>query len=225
MTNKELFEKVNKLGVPLFTPEENVDVNQTLAEVVKSRDVRLWEHFPVLLASVTRQFPLDVRGAMNELKTASGQQAFFELMALSNALMEKYGLNTQYVKETFDLVSQVYSGFGDRLKLFRSELSHDDFLSVGDMKLSVDRLKLFLEDFLNRKDQETRMRSARLKVLSLDFALSQLFTARQKELLHKKLNAEKLTKTEREYYSRAVKKKVQALANSDLHSLAQKLME
>jgi len=33
-----------------------------------------------------------------------------------------------------------------------------------------------------------------------------------------------MNKTEREYYSRAVKKKVAALANTDLHRLAQKLM-
>ena len=39
-------------------------------------------------------------------------------------------------------------------------------------------------------------------------------------LFMKKLRGEKLTETEREYYSRSVKKKVIALANSDLHELA-----
>jgi len=34
-----------------------------------------------------------------------------------------------------------------------------------------------------------------------------------------------LTKTEKEYYSRTVKKKVVALANDELHSLAKKLLE
>lgn len=33
-----------------------------------------------------------------------------------------------------------------------------------------------------------------------------------------------MTKTEKEYYSRAVKKKVVALANPELHRLAQRLM-
>ena len=56
-------------------------------------------------------------------------------------------------------------------------------------------------------------------------ALSQLFSPKQKELFKKKLNGEPLNKTEREYYSRAVKKKVSALANPDLHRLAQKLMK
>ena len=34
-----------------------------------------------------------------------------------------------------------------------------------------------------------------------------------------------MTKTEQEYYSRSVKKKVLALANAELHSLARKLLE
>ena len=48
---------------------------------------------------------------------------------------------------------------------------------------------------------------------------------KQKELFMKRLKGEKMTKTEREYYSRSVKKKVQALANSDLHKLATTLIK
>ena len=45
------------------------------------------------------------------------------------------------------------------------------------------------------------------------------------KLFKKKLEGLPLTKTEKEYYSRTVKKKVVALANPELHRLAQKLME
>jgi hypothetical protein len=60
---------------------------------------------------------------------------------------------------------------------------------------------------------------------SLEFALSQVFSPKQKELFRKKLEGLPLTKTEQEYYSRTVKKKVVALANSELHSLSKKLLE
>ena len=40
----------------------------------------------------------------------------------------------------------------------------------------------------------------------LEFALSQIFSKKQKELFLKKLKSGKLTKTEREYYSRSVRK-------------------
>jgi hypothetical protein len=59
----------------------------------------------------------------------------------------------------------------------------------------------------------------------LEYSLSQVFSPKQKELFLKKLKGEVLTKTEKEYFSRAVKKKVQALANADLHRLARKLLE
>ncbi|MCD6516721.1 MAG: hypothetical protein J7L72_04780, partial [Candidatus Aminicenantes bacterium] len=59
----------------------------------------------------------------------------------------------------------------------------------------------------------------------LEYAMSQLFSTKQKELFLKKLRGEKMTKTEREYFSRSVKKKVLALANSDLHKLAKKLVK
>jgi hypothetical protein len=54
--------------------------------------------------------------------------------------------------------------------------------------------------------------------------MSQIFSTKQKELVMKKLKGEKLTKTEREYFSRVVKKKVMALANTQLHRLSQKLL-
>jgi hypothetical protein len=61
--------------------------------------------------------------------------------------------------------------------------------------------------------------------LSLEYSLSQVFSPKQKELFLKKLKREKLTKTEKEYFSRAVKKKVLALANPELHRLSQKLLD
>jgi len=60
---------------------------------------------------------------------------------------------------------------------------------------------------------------------SLAFALSQMFSPKQKELFKKRLEELPLTKTEQEYYSRSVKKKVVALANAELHGLARKLLE
>ncbi len=60
--------------------------------------------------------------------------------------------------------------------------------------------------------------------LGLEHALVQVFSPKQKDLFLKKLKGEKLTKTEREYFSRSVKKKILALSNPELHSLAQRLL-
>lgn len=60
--------------------------------------------------------------------------------------------------------------------------------------------------------------------LSLEYALSQIFTPKQKEIFLKRLQGKKLTKTEREYFYRVVKKKALALANVDLQRLAQQVI-
>ena len=60
--------------------------------------------------------------------------------------------------------------------------------------------------------------------LSLEYALSQVCSPKQKELFKKRLEGLPLTKTEKEFYSRAVKTKVVAFANDELHSLSKKLL-
>ena len=62
--------------------------------------------------------------------------------------------------------------------------------------------------------------SATLTVTILGGGLFKLFSPKQKELVLKKYNGEPLTKTEQEYYSRVVKKKIGALANSELRRIA-----
>jgi len=49
VNKEELLKKVKLLGFPLLETEKIVDANATLAEVVKSKNLRLWEGFPVLL--------------------------------------------------------------------------------------------------------------------------------------------------------------------------------
>ena len=56
MTNQKLLNSLSKLGFPMFEPSEELDVNETLAEVVASSDTRLWEGFPVLLANAAESY-------------------------------------------------------------------------------------------------------------------------------------------------------------------------
>jgi len=57
----------------------------------------------------------------------------------------------------------------------------------------------------------------------LDLHLDTLFSPKQKELVLKKDKGEAFTRTEREYYSRTVKKKLEALANQEIREIAIKL--
>jgi hypothetical protein len=59
----------------------------------------------------------------------------------------------------------------------------------------------------------------------LDACLDRLFSPKQKDLVFKKLNSESFTKTEREYYSRVVRKKLKAIANSQVVDIANRLTQ
>ncbi|MDO8602220.1 MAG: hypothetical protein Q7O04_00005, partial [Candidatus Omnitrophota bacterium] len=51
MENDNLLKRVSDLGFPLFEAEEDKKVNLTLADMVKTKDLRMWEGFPVVLAN------------------------------------------------------------------------------------------------------------------------------------------------------------------------------
>ena len=60
--------------------------------------------------------------------------------------------------------------------------------------------------------------------MDLEEALVQLFSPKQRELIQKKSKGMEMTKTEREYYSRKIRKKMIAINNWDLQRLARMLM-
>lgn len=222
MLNKKLLNNVSRLGYPLMEVTEDLDANSTLAEVVKSSDGRLLEGFPVLLANASHRNYFDYAQVLQKLKKKEDKNNFIKLVSLSLALYQFYNLSftwTDMLKKSLpqDNVKQ--------LNELRNLLSHNDVVPLGNSRLDSHRLKESFNNYFEQDAQKTRQLKDRHEELSLEYALSQLFSPKQKELFRKKLEGEPLTKTEREYYSRTVKKKVTALANPELHRLAQKLLE
>ncbi len=86
--------------------------------------------------------------------------------------------------------------------------------------MSSQRLKSTFDSYFQEKQTKLHTLLSLKEELGLEYALSQVFSPKQKELFFKKLKREKLSKTEREYFSRVVKKKALALANAELHRLA-----
>ena len=73
-------------------------------------------------------------------------------------------------------------------------------------------------------EQESR-RAVLNRSADLQTHLKRLFSPKQRDLVFKKLNAESFTKTEREYYSRVVRKKLQAIADSEVGYIAARLTQ
>jgi hypothetical protein len=111
------------------------------------------------------------------------------------------------------------------VKTWKNYLAHNQTLKCNDAELDPQRLKGLFELYFEKKAEKDRRRKEKYVEFSLERALSQVFSPKQKELFKKKLEGLPLNKTQQEYYSRTVKKKVVALANSELHSLSRKLLE
>jgi len=222
MVEENLLKNLNRLGFPLMEVKEDFDVNKTLADVVKSNDTRLWEGFPVLLANAAQEYDFDYDRVLENLRKGQEQEGLNTLLLLSLALYQFYNLS-------FVWANRLNKGFTDadrsQLKTLKNLLAHSDVFSLGNKQFHSSRLKETFNNYFEQNVKKTRQLKEKHEELSLEYSLSQLFSPKQKELFKKKLEGEPLSKTEREYYSRTVKKKVSALANPELHRLAQKLLE
>jgi hypothetical protein len=222
MSDKTLLERLSRLGLPLMETGEEFDVNQTLADVVKSRDTRLWEGFPVVLVNAARDYRFEYKSVLDNLSGNEEKEDFRALLLLSLALYETYHLPFFWTKQ---LKEKLTDRDTSQLKQLKYSLSHDDHFSFAGREFQVGRLKGVFELYFGKDAEKSRQRKDTYNELSLEYALSQVFSPKQKELFRKKLDGLPLTKTEKEYYSRAVKKKVAALANAELHLQARMLLE
>lgn len=220
MNKKSLLEKAKALGYPLFEIEETIKANEILADIVNSDDLRLWEGFPVMLANSLDKNLFDFDKVLDHLSQNQEREQFLNLVMISMALYD-------FLELEFSFADQLYqSNYFDKNryeKFLRSFKQKKYFVEFG-KELSSDRLVNTFKNYFRRVDLDLKEFVEMQDEFELEFALSQIFSKKQKELFFKKLKGEKLTKTEREYYSRSVKKKVLALSNSDLHKLALRLI-
>ena len=221
MTEKSLYERLSQLGLPLLEAIEEFDVNQTLAEVVKSRDNRLWEGFPVLLVNAASDFRFAYERVLEHLNNKEQKKAFHALLQVSFTLYDLRHLSFSWMRPLKEMLSENEEA---GLKQLRKELASGNSFTLNGLEFHPLRLKKAFELYFEKDAEKSRRQTEKHEALSLEYALSQVFSPKQKELFKKRLEGLPLTKTEKEYYSRAVKKKVVALANPELHRLAQRLM-
>jgi len=222
MKNSDLLKRVNALGFPLFGVEEDQNANLTLADMVRSLDLRFWEGFPVVLASSAEKGLFNYDLVNRYLKKPLDKPNLLSLMDLSLALYKFFNLKFSWADKLYYSLSVVRRR---KVMAFLDTLRSDGELNVAGSGMSSQRLKTVFDNYFSQSQTKLNDLLSVKDELSLEYSLSQVFSPKQKELFLKKLKREKLTKTEKEYFSRAVKKKVLALANPELHRLSQKLLD
>jgi hypothetical protein len=221
MDKNKLIKKVRELGYPLLEIEEPINANLTLGEVVKSGDHRLWEGFPVMLANVLEKDLFNYTKVLEHLKTNKENLLLQKLVMMSLALFTFLELEFSFVDRLYEATYFDGTLFQDFMNNFKNKSDLPNF--NGGM--STDRVIQTFKNYYQPAEFDLKKVLDMQDEFEFEYAMSQIFSKKQKELFLKKLRGEKLTKTEREYYSRVVKKKVLALGNADLHKLALRLIK
>ena len=219
--SQDLTEKLAALGLPLFVTTRQADVDEVLADVVKSHDLRLWETFPALLAIGAEKNNLsleNVRLMLSDLE----QGYLHKLLILSVAVFTCNHLSFPWLKH---IKSKFTSEDTVLLKDWKGLLLHGRTLGWGDIELDSERLNNAFHLYSNQHAEDEKRKIGRQNDFALSYALSQIFPPKQMEIFKKKSEGYPLSKTEQEYYSRVIRKKVVALANIELHSMARRLLE
>jgi hypothetical protein len=117
----------------------------------------------------------------------------------------------------------------ESLKARHAPLAAADYVQLsGGPRLAVVDMLSALKQFAGKGQPDRKTPATevlRAGSAHVDAQLDRLFSEKQKELVFKKLKKQHLTKTEREYYSRVVKKKLAAIAAPEIQELASALTQ
>lgn len=225
-TKADLVDALGRFGYPLLQPEAQVDPNELLAALSENGDPQLLEGFPVVLANclAVQGSSLDLDKAEALLEGAEAKERFWQLVGLSRDLFDLYKLDFS----NLEALSKHWLRLPADSRV-RNRLVDEQPLKLGDREIHPDRLKRAFLNFLvqseARRERAGAEKTQQTEGLRREYYMSLLFSPRQKDLVYKRLRGDPMTKTEREYFSRVIKKKLTALADPDLHHLAQKALQ
>ncbi len=200
-----------------------------LDALASSNDPALVVRFPVVLSICVRNgVSLNTHTLFSKYWESSPKKKNLEkLLLISGELFDL---------ETIEAPQNLKKIIGS-LKAKYGSLQSDRLLSLSSgMTIPIKDLQNTLRDYTanitnaasQRKSGASNRESIRDTTrpsAELDACLDRLFSPKQKDLVFKKLSGELFTKTEREYYSRVVRKKLLAIANYQVADIASRLTQ
>jgi hypothetical protein len=190
-----------------------------LDALASADDIDVVARFPAVLAICARRgLSLNSQALFSRYwETSPKRQNLEKLLIVSSTLF-----NIQKVKAPGNLdkiVASLKPKYGDLLSTGEFQLSSGMMVSIRDLKYS---LSSYMAGQLKSKPDRGKVEQSQSG--TLDIYLDRLFSPKQKELVLKKRDGIAFTKTEREYYSRIVRKKLQAIASEELAEVARSLL-
>jgi|AGTN01.2.fsa_nt_gi hypothetical protein len=222
-----LLRELDRFGYHLIRSEQPVSPSKVLQQMLEAHEIRLLEGVPVVLSNMLlfEKKPLDLLDLEKQLP-GSLQKRFRMLAAVTYLFLF-------WVPESDVARSQLLAFLKKRepglLELIQQKsLDRDELIVGNNVRLSFERLERIYKDYVVEQFMASESNLSKMvdnqRQLALLESLNELFTDKQRDLILKTLNRESLTKTDKEYYSRIVKRRLKALRNPDLQSLANSLL-
>ncbi len=200
-----------------------------LDALASSNDQALVIRFPAVLSICARNgVALNSHALFSKYWESSPKKQNLEkLLLISAELFDLEGIEAP--KNLKKIASSLKAKYGTLLSAKMLPLSSGISISMRDIQNTLRDYTAKTKDAMtafkqgNLEQEPTRdilNRSADLQV-----HLRRLFSSKQKDLVFKKLNRKPFTKTEREYYSRVVRKKLASIANSEVSYIANRLTQ
>ena len=200
-----------------------------LDALASSNDPALVVRFPVVLSICARNgVSLNSHALFSKYWESSPKKKNLEkLLLISGELFDLEGIEApQNLKK---IVRSLKAKYGSLQSAKLLSLSSGMTISIKDIQNTLREYTLkiknaVLESTGGSSEGEPKGDTLRCSP-ELNACLDWLFSPKQKDLVFKKLNNQSFTKTEREYYSRVVRKKLKAIANSQIGYIANALTQ
>jgi hypothetical protein len=198
-----------------------------LDALASSNDPALVVRFPVVLSICARNgVSLNSHALFSKYWESSPKKKNLEkLLLISGELFDLEGIEApQNLKK---IVRSLKAKYGSLQSARLLSLSSGMTISIKDVQNTLKDYTLKIKNAAFESTGGTSDREPKKDMLrrspELNACLDWLFSPKQKDLVFKKLNSQSFTKTEREYYSRVVRKKLKAITNSQVGYIANRL--
>ena len=202
--------------------QKKINENQILVildALASADDVAVVARFPAILAICARRgLSLNSQSLFSRYWETSPKRQNLEKLLLISATIFK----SQKLKPPGNLdqiAASLKPKYGDLISAGEFQLSNGMIVSFKDLENS---LASYLAGHMRPEVNQGHIQLSPSE--TLDIYLDRLFSPKQKELVLKKRDGHTFTKTEREYYSRVVRKKLEAIASEEVGRIAKNLM-
>jgi hypothetical protein len=198
--------------------QKTINENQILVildALASADDVEVVARFPAVLAICARRgLSLNSQSLFSRYwETSPKRQNLEKLLLVSAALFKQRQLKPPGNLD--QIAASLKPKYGDLLAAGEFQLSSGMMVCIQDLENS---LLSYLAGHIRSRANRGHTKPPQSK--TLDVYLDRLFSPKQKELVLKKRDGITFTKTEREYYSRIVRKKLEAIANEEVGRIA-----